>query len=117
MADETEIDSLVAALGPAFDKAEANLGYLPDSRKRMVRDLLDGLARNCKETKPMRDPARIDIILSRLRDVWYQHPDQRLGQLLINIGNIENGNTSKMFNREDDVWLELITKGFNEQDT
>jgi len=34
----------------------------------------------------MRDPARIDQILDRIRTVWYAHPDWRLGQLLQNIG-------------------------------
>ena len=32
----------------------------------------------------MRDPARIDLVLSAIREVWLQHPDMRLGQLLIN---------------------------------
>jgi len=32
----------------------------------------------------MRDPERIDIILSKIRDKWVKHPDYRLGQLLIN---------------------------------
>jgi len=30
----------------------------------------------------MRDPARIPVILERLRRVWETHPDLRLGQLL-----------------------------------
>lgn len=32
----------------------------------------------------MRDPARIDRILSLVMDVWLENPDYRLGQLLIN---------------------------------
>ncbi len=32
----------------------------------------------------MRDPARIDQILEILRTVWTQHPDMRLGQLVVN---------------------------------
>jgi hypothetical protein len=32
----------------------------------------------------MRDPARIPLILDRLRKVWEAHPDLRLGQLLVN---------------------------------
>lgn len=31
----------------------------------------------------MRDPARIDRILSVIRDVWVEHPDMRLSQLLL----------------------------------
>lgn len=33
----------------------------------------------------MRDPARIDRIVDKLRRVWYANPDQRLGQLLHNL--------------------------------
>jgi hypothetical protein len=32
----------------------------------------------------MRDPARIDGELARLRAVWIRHPDLRLGQLIAN---------------------------------
>ena len=32
----------------------------------------------------MRDPARIPVILERLRKVWEAHPDLRLGQLVVN---------------------------------
>ena len=32
----------------------------------------------------MRDPARIPVILDRLRVVWEQHPDMRLGQFIRN---------------------------------
>jgi hypothetical protein len=31
-----------------------------------------------------RDPARIDRIVARLRAVWHQAPDLRLGQLVVN---------------------------------
>ena len=33
----------------------------------------------------MRDPARIDRIIGRLRFLWKLHPDQRLGQLVANL--------------------------------
>ena len=33
----------------------------------------------------MRDPNRIDVICDLLRDVWKQHPDWRLGQLIFNL--------------------------------
>jgi hypothetical protein len=32
----------------------------------------------------MRDPARIDRVLSQLRDLWVQVPDWRLGQIIVN---------------------------------
>ena len=32
----------------------------------------------------MRDPARIDVILEQLREVWVKVPDWRLGQLIVN---------------------------------
>lgn len=33
----------------------------------------------------MRDPARIDRMTERLRELWHAQPDQRLGQLLVNV--------------------------------
>jgi hypothetical protein len=39
-----------------------------------------------KSTIRVRDPARIDRILDLLGAVWRAHPDQRLGQLLLNFG-------------------------------
>lgn len=33
----------------------------------------------------MRDPARIDRMIERLRELWRRYPDQRLGQLLVNV--------------------------------
>ena len=32
----------------------------------------------------IRDPNRIDSVLTAIRDVWIQHPDMRLGQLIVN---------------------------------
>jgi hypothetical protein len=33
----------------------------------------------------MRDPARIDRMIERLREIWHASPDMRLGQLLVNV--------------------------------
>lgn len=33
----------------------------------------------------MRDPTRIDIILTRLSNLWHKYPDLRLGQLISNV--------------------------------
>ena len=41
-----------------------------------VEDVWDG---------PERDPARIDAILSKLREVWMRDPDMRFGQLVYNL--------------------------------
>lgn len=32
----------------------------------------------------MRDPSRIDEVLTALRDAWFESPDLRLGQLIVN---------------------------------
>lgn len=32
----------------------------------------------------MRDPARIDAFINKLRAIWHEHPDLRFGQLLLN---------------------------------
>ena len=36
----------------------------------------------------MRDPKRIDVILTALSNIWHKYPDMRLGQL---IGNVLEG--------------------------
>lgn len=33
----------------------------------------------------MRNPERIDIILSQLNELWHKNPDLRLGQLISNV--------------------------------
>ena len=56
----------------------------------------------------MRDPERIDRILSKLGERWKVNPDWRLGQLLCNItkGEVEGG----VFYFEDDA-LEVHLDG------
>lgn len=50
----------------------------------------------------MRDPARIDRILARLRAYWVTHPDLRLGQIVVNaIPSVST--SSHVFYAEDDV--------------
>lgn len=46
---------------------------------------------------PPRDPERIDRILTKLAQVWKQHSDQRLGQLVSNLSH-----RASLFNYEDD---------------
>jgi len=51
----------------------------------------------------MRDPIRIDRILTKLGEVWRLAPDLRLGQLLLNLHRFSK-NPSDVFNTEDDQW-------------
>lgn len=37
----------------------------------------------------MRDPDRIPLVLQRIEQVWERYPDLRLGQLLINVFNMD----------------------------
>lgn len=49
----------------------------------------------------MRDPARIEALLSLLRQVWEQSPDLRLGQLLLSAVRPEQP-CPEIFHIEDD---------------
>lgn len=52
----------------------------------------------------MRDPARIDRLLNKLRVAWQASPDQRLTQLLSNLVRGEwPARHGVSFNTEDDV--------------
>lgn len=53
----------------------------------------------------MRDPARIPIILERLRKVWEAHPDLRLGQLVVSGASARR---SDVFYVEDEALLGAI---------
>lgn len=54
----------------------------------------------------MRDPARIDPMLDKIREIWYTNPDLRLTQLLGNTFNVG----SDGYYMEDDVLLERLDK-------
>jgi hypothetical protein len=47
----------------------------------------------------MRDPARIDAMVNKLRAIWHASPDQRLGQLITNLAPADR----PLFYVEDDV--------------
>lgn len=49
----------------------------------------------------MRDPARIDRVVEKLRTLWHAHPDMRLGQL---VENLRTSVCDDTFQVEDDVW-------------
>lgn len=55
----------------------------------------------------MRDPARIDKIIERLRALWYMNPDSRLGQLVFNVAARARPGKDIFF-IEDDVMLDGI---------
>jgi uncharacterized protein YihD (DUF1040 family) len=54
----------------------------------------------------MRDPNRIDRIIDKLRRYWREHPDLRLGQIVVNM----NKTLSDPFHVEDDVLERAIDR-------
>ena len=54
-------------------------------------------------SKPPRDPARIDRILTVLGEYWRAHPDTRLGQLVCGMAR-----GTDPFELEDDLLLERL---------
>lgn len=69
----------------------------------------------------MRDPKRIPEVLAHIQAAWEREPDQRFGQLILNIyrskwpGHYLNGpdgllmpDYSGLFNVEDDAFVEAI---------
>ena len=52
----------------------------------------------------MRDPERIDRILTLIRKAWTELPDMRLGQLIINMA----GPTDHLWHLEDDVLEDAV---------
>jgi hypothetical protein len=54
-----------------------------------------------------RDPKRIPLILKQLEEVWQEHPDLRLGQLVLNVlsGDIPN---PLLYYIEDDKLVETL---------
>ena len=56
---------------------------------------------------PMRDPARIERILTLIRDLWTDAPDARLGQLLLNVSPAFSNATFEC--EDDDLERDLRT--------
>jgi uncharacterized protein YihD (DUF1040 family) len=56
----------------------------------------------------MRDPKRIDIVLSEIREIWQQNPDLRLGQLLCNVLR-----DPMLYYVEDEQLVEYLKKYYN----
>jgi len=57
----------------------------------------------------MRDPDRIKFTLEKPEAVWKEHPDLRLGQLIMVIAMTGEHNP-KLFNLEDDKFLKLLNE-------
>ena len=58
----------------------------------------------------MRDPNRIDEILSLVESYWKQFPDQRLGQVIVNLMKYSGAEiiAPSVFYFDDEKLLELI---------
>lgn len=52
----------------------------------------------------MRARPRIRSILARIEKIWAQHPDLRLGQIIVNV----ESSASFLFHVEDDKLIEMI---------
>jgi hypothetical protein len=59
-----------------------------------------------QERRKMRDKKRIPKILSLIEEIWQNYPDQRFGQLLINIGIAKDD--FRCWNLEDDILEEYL---------
>ena len=55
----------------------------------------------------MRDPKRIDVILTALSNIWHKYPDMRLGQL---IGNVLEG--PSLYYVEDDGLVNALKDAY-----
>ena len=59
----------------------------------------------------MRNPERIPIILEQLKKIWTEHPDMRLGQLLVGAVQKRTG-VSDIFYVEDETLLKMVKEIF-----
>ena len=59
----------------------------------------------------MRDPKRINPIIDAVRNIWYQNPNMRFGQILVAVTGKEDP-----FYVEDDILLEKLTTGIESQE-
>ena len=59
----------------------------------------------------MRDPARIEEILERIRVAWHKSPDFRLGQFLV-CATDPRTEVPEIFGMEDDILIERIERFF-----
>ena len=57
-----------------------------------------------------RDVQRIDDTLDKVRKVWYSNPDMRLGQLILNLATVPNG---ELYFLEDDELVERLEEVYD----
>lgn len=62
----------------------------------------------------MRDPRRIELVTAKLKELWYQYPDMRFGQLLYLILEDESFRGKDIFFPEEDIWLKAFEKRIKE---
>lgn len=74
---------------PVLANSEDEVGHCPSTEER----------------RTMRDPSRIDVLLTRLANAWRKSPDLRLGQLLLTVtANV----APVLFNVEDEPLVEAV---------
>lgn len=56
----------------------------------------------------MRDQERIPDMLKRIEKIWQEAPDMRLGQLILNVFSLHNGVDSRVYNMEDEEFIQTI---------
>ena len=61
----------------------------------------------------MRDIKRIKRILDKIEKIWNKSPDQRFGQLLINLGVVDD--SIRIWNNNDDALEEYLDKIMKEK--
>ena len=76
---------------------------------RDLKSLAERLTGSNPVTGIMRDPKRIDEILSEIKELWYAHPDWRFGQLVMNVMGF-GIHHHDIFNIEDDIALERFRR-------
>ena len=59
----------------------------------------------------MRDPKRIDRVLTEISNIWHKYPDLRLGQL---IGNVLEG--PSLYYVEDDGLINALKDYFGDEE-
>lgn len=68
----------------------------------------------------MRDPARINRILERLKEHWHKHPDQRFWQILFNANRYLYGEETMMIRDpyyiEDDEFEKVMEEYYGQVD-
>lgn len=68
--------------------------------------MVDGYVRN--------DTTREELI-DALMNALYEFPEQRLGQLLINLGRQEDGSQLGLWDMTDEEWIRLLDKAWRDR--